>query len=397
MIKNKLFSVFMIFLCSSQILNAEDFRYLLNKAIESNSNLKSSEIEIDLVKEKGSILTRFNNPTIDLNYSNYKFKEQINKDNGYGVSLTQKIVPWNVANDKTRLSETTIKNEVDKYNLDKQEFIKELSIKYTIYAKNKKFFNVIKESEDIANKVYDISNQQYKVGAISKAELLQSEIELMDIKKKKDELNLEIMNTYYDLIRFSGIDQEIHFNLESDYKFKITKSINLEKNPFINSEESKKDMLLAEAKLDSNIIDSFDLIYSYSEEPDQIVNQVGISLPSPIFNIKSEEGKIAKLEAMKMNLLVNKEKQQALMEYEKLVKERVLLEDLKKKNETVLKLQLDALEISMEKLKMFKISIFDIQNSKIKLIQTMTDIINIETALNQNAISINYIQGEHND
>jgi cobalt-zinc-cadmium efflux system outer membrane protein len=387
----------MIFLCSSQILNAEDFRYLLNKAIESNSNLKSSEIEIDLVKEKGSILTRFNNPTIDLNYSNYKFKEQINKDNGYGVSLTQKIVPWNVANDKTRLSETTIKNEVDKYNLDKQEFIKELSIKYTIYAKNKKFFNVIKESEDIANKVYDISNQQYKVGAISKAELLQSEIELMDIKKKKDELNLEIMNTYYDLIRFSGIDQEIHFNLESDYKFKITKSINLEKNPFINSEESKKDMLLAEAKLDSNIIDSFDLIYSYSEEPDQIVNQVGISLPLPIFNIKSEEGKIAKLEAMKMNLLVNKEKQQALMEYEKLVKERVLLEDLKKKNETVLKLQLDALEISMEKLKMFKISIFDIQNSKIKLIQTMTDIINIETALNQNAISINYIQGEHND
>ena len=156
-------------------------------------------------------------------------------------------------------------------------------------------------------------------------------------------------------------------------------------------------MLLAEAKLDSNIIDSFDLIYSYSEEPDQIVNQVGISLPLPIFNIKSEEGKIAKLEAMKMNLLVNKEKQQALMEYEKLVKERVLLEDLKKKNETVLKLQLDALEISMEKLKMFKISIFDIQNSKIKLIQTMTDIINIETALNQNAISINYIQGEHND
>ena len=397
MIKNKLFSVFMIFLCSSQILNAEDFRYLLNKAIESNSNLKSSEIEIDLVKEKGSILTRFNNPTIDLNYSNYKFKEQINKDNGYGVSLTQKIVPWNVANDKTRLSETTIKNEVDKYNLDKQEFIKELSIKYTIYAKNKKFFNVIKESEDIANKVYDISNQQYKVGAISKAELLQSEIELMDIKRKKDELNLEIMNTYYDLIRFSGIDQEIHFNLESDYKFKITKSINLEKNPFINSEESKKDMLLAEAKLDSNIIDSFDLIYSNSEEPDQIVNQVGISLPLPIFNIKSEEGKIAKLEAMKMNLLVNKEKQQALMEYEKLVKERVLLEDLKKKNETVLKLQLDALEISMEKLKMFKISIFDIQNSKIKLIQTMTDIINIETALNQNAISINYIQGEHND
>lgn len=81
----------------------------------------------------------------------------------------------------------------------------------------------------------------------------------------------------------------------------------------------------------------------------------------------------------------------------KTCKRKSFVRRFKKKNETVLKLQLDALEISMEKLKMFKISIFDIQNSKIKLIQTMTDIINIETALNQNAISINYIQGEHND
>ena len=156
MIKNKLFSVFIIFFCSLQILNAEDFKYLLNKALESNSNLKSSEIEVELAKEKGSILTRFDNPTIDFNYSSYKLKEKRNKENGQGISVTQKIVPWYVANDKERLSEATIKNEVNKYNLDKQEFIKELSIRYTIYAKSKSFFYVINESHKIATKVYDI-------------------------------------------------------------------------------------------------------------------------------------------------------------------------------------------------------------------------------------------------
>lgn len=395
--RNKLFSAFIIFCCSSQILNAEDFKYLLNKALESNSNLKSSEIEVELAKEKGSILTRFDNPTIDFNYSNYKLKEKRNKDNGQGISVTQKIVPWYVANDKERLSEATIKNEVNKYNLDKQEFIKELSIRYTIYAKSKSFLDVIRESHKIAIKVYEISNERYKVGAISKAELLQSEIELMEIKKKKDELNLDVMNNYYDLIQFAGIEENQHFDLDSTYKFKVTSNTTLEKNPFINSEESKKDMLLAESKLNSNVIDSFDLTYSYNEEPDQVVNQVGISLPLPIFNSKSEESKIAKLTAMKMNLLVDKEKQQAAKEYEKLIKERILLNDLKIANENVLNLQLDSLSMLIEKLKISQISILDIQNSKAKLIQTMTDIVNIDTALNQNAISINYITGEYND
>ena len=397
MIKNKLFSAFVVIFCSSQILNAEDFKYLLDKALKSNSNIKSSEMEVELAKEKGSILTRYDNPIVDFNYSNYRLKETKNKENGQGISLTQKIIPWNVANDKERLSEATIKNEVDKYNLDKQEFIKELSIRYTIYAKSKSFLEVMKESHKIAIKVYEISNERYKVGAISKAELLQSEIELMEIKKKKDELNLEVMSNYYDLIKFAGIEETQNLDLDSNYKFKITNNTSLEKNPFINAEESKKEMLLAESKLNSNIIDSFDLTYSYSEEPDQVVNQIGISLPLPIFNTKSEESKIAKLTAMKMNLSVNREKHLASIEYEKLIKERVLLDNLKIENEKVLKLQINSLEMLMEKLKISQVSILDIHNSKAKVIQTMTDIVSIETALNQNAISINYMTGEYND
>ena len=396
MAKNKIFSAFLIFFSVYQSLNAEDFKYLLNKALESNSNLKSSEIEVQLAKENGSTLTRYDNPIIEFSYADYKSKEKGNKEKGQGVSITQKIVPWNVANDKTDLSDAIIKNEVDKYNLDKQEFIKELSLRYTIYAKNKSFLEVIKESQKIATKIYDISNEKYKLGAISKADLLQSEIELIDIKKKENEINLEIMSSYYDLMKFAGIEDQ-SFNLDSDYKFKITNNANLEKNPFIISEESKKKMLLAESELNSNLIDSFDLIYSYSEEPDQTVNQIGISLPLPIFNSKSEESRIAKLTAMKMDLLENNQKQQLSMEYERLVKERKLLDDLKVENENVLKLQMESLKMLIEKLKISQISIIDIQNSKMKLIQTMTDLINVETVLNQNAISINYITGEYND
>lgn len=299
--------------------------------------------------------------------------------------------------DKSDLSESTIKNEENIYNLNKQEFIKELSMKYTIYAKNKLLLNVIEESNKIATKVYEISNERYQIGAIAKVELLQSQIELMDIKKKKEELNLEVMNNYYDLIKFSGIKQNNPFDLKSDYKFQVKENTDLEKNPIMNAEKSKKEMLLAEAKLNSNIIDSFDIAYSYTQEPDQNINQVSLSVPLPIWNIKSQERKIAELMAKKTDLLVEKEKQQILMEYEKLKKERDLLENLKIESENVLKLQMQTLEMLIEKLKISQISIIDIQNSKSKLIQTMTDIINIDTALNQNAIFINYIQGAYND
>ena len=69
-----------------------------------------------------------------------------------------------------------------------------------------------------------------------------------------------------------------------------------------------------------------------------------------------------------MNLLVNKEKQQAINEYEKLIKERILLNDLKTANENILNLQVDSLSMLIEKLKISQISILDIQNSKAKLI-----------------------------
>ncbi|MFX4236622.1 hypothetical protein ACOL3F_11880, partial [Aliarcobacter butzleri] len=82
----------------------------------------------------------------------------------------------------------------------------------------------------------------------------------------------------------------------------------------------------------------------------------------------SEESRIAKLTAMKMDLLENNQKQQLSMEYERLVKERKLLDDLKVENENVLKLQMESLKMLIEKLKISQISIIDIQNSKMKLI-----------------------------
>lgn len=74
--KYKLFWAFLIFFCSLQILNAQDFESFLNNALQNNPNLKSSEIDVLLAKEKGSILTKFENPIVGFDYANYDIKEK---------------------------------------------------------------------------------------------------------------------------------------------------------------------------------------------------------------------------------------------------------------------------------------------------------------------------------
>ena len=135
---------------------------------------------------------------------------------------------------------------------------------------------------------------------------------------------------------------------------------------------------------------------SYSKEPDQIVKGVALSFPFPLFNTKYEEKRIAQLEAKKMNFLIENEKNSIQTEHSKLLIQRELLEKLKLKNENVLKLKMEVLEMFLEKYKVSQTTLMELLNIKNQVIQTKENLIKINIALNQNAININYIQGDIN-
>ncbi|HRM99251.1 MAG TPA: TolC family protein, partial [Aliarcobacter cryaerophilus] len=76
--------------------------------------------------------------------------------------------------------------------------------------------------------------------------------------------------------------------------------------------------------------------------------------------------------------------------------QRELLEKLKLKNENVLKLKMEVLEMFLEKYKVSQTTLMELLNIKNQVIQTKENLIKINIALNQNAININYIQGDIN-
>lgn len=393
MIKNRVISILILSACSTQLLIADDFNQFLNKAIEKSPYLQSSVIGVEQSKYRGSIEERYENPSFDVGYSIYKPELETN-DNGYSISLSQPVKLWGVLDDKKRLSKAIIQNAKNEYTLDKSTFIRDISIYYTVYAEEKSLVNLGVESLSIARRIYDIAKERYNVGSISQADTLQSETTLMEIQIQNENLKISSQMSYYDLLKFAGIEEKI--NLNETYVFSIKQVDNISNNPTLLSIKNKIDIALAEEKVFSNSIESIDVVASYEKEPDQTVSSVGLSIPLTIFNDKSQEKAISRLEAKKMNFLLKNEEIRLDNEYQKLLEQRGALEKLKEKTQRLLLLKNELLDMYLEKYKVSQSSLLELQNIKNQVVGIKRDLIKINTALNQNAIYLNYIQGVYN-
>ena len=116
-----------------------------------------------------------------------------------------------------------------------------------------------------------------------------------------------------------------------------------------------------------------------------------------IFNANAQEKQISRLEAKKTDLLIKNKDTQLSIERSRLKQQKEALFSLKNKNTKILKIELKLLEMFKEGYKIANINLLELQDVKNKVIQTKERLIEIKTALNQNAIYTNYIQGNYND
>lgn len=392
MIKNRLISMFILFSCSSGVLFADDFNQFLNKAIETSPYLQSSAIGVEQAKQESYKQLRYENPTLSGEFLKYKPNDGSN-DSGYNISLTQPFRLWGVSGDKERFSQAIVKGANSEYMLNTSDFIRNISLYFTVYAQEKMLLDLMLDATNIAKTIYDISQERHAVGSISRADMLQAKAIFLEQQTQYDSLNISSIESYYELLKLAGIKEKIEIN--TNHTFEVKKS-DISENPELNLLIHKKDIAQAEAELTSNILETVDVTASYSKEPDQIVNGVALSFPFPLFNTKYEEKRIAQLEAKKMNFLIENEKNSIQTEHSKLLIQRELLEKLKLKNENVLKLKMEVLEMFLEKYKVSQATLMELLNIKNQVIQTKENLIKINIALNQNAININYIQGDIN-
>ncbi len=394
MLKNRVISILVVCTFSAQVLLADNFTKLLNIALEQSPYISSSYLEKKQKDYEASISTRYENPDLDINYAKFK-PETGESDTGYSFSISQPIQFWSIYKDKKLLSKKILEGSTNLYLMNKANFIKELSFLYTQYEFNEKIKKLTNESLEIAQEIYAISNERYSVGSISRTDLLQTQVSLMEIQVENEDIKNNSLNSYYGLLKLAGINYEI--DLELNHKFEVISNKGLINNPELLAMRTQQDINLASLNIQSNTFDSFSLTASYDKEPDQTVNRIGISIPLPIFNTKREETKIAFLEAKKNKLSIENRSFQIKQELIRLQKNRTSLKKQIKNNEKVLSLKNQLLEMYMEKYKISQATILELQRIKDSVIQTKKELIQTQLTLKQNAISQNYLQGNLNE
>ncbi|MCF6309535.1 MAG: TolC family protein [Sulfurimonas sp.] len=389
MLKNILISGL---LCS--FLSAESFDTFLQNAIENSPYLKSSTLAVDQAKEQGSMILRYKNPTLELEYSD--FKPDIGSfDDGYRVNISQPIRLWGVGDDRDKLANNTIKNADASYARNKAIFVRDISLSYTDYANKKSLVKLGEQELSIAKTIYDISSSRYDAGTISRGLMLQAKIDYEMVQIKNENLMLNTIQSYYNLLNLSGINKEVSF--DDDYSFALHVDQDLANNPRLMVLKSQQDKALSQAMLDTNKVEWINIFAEFESEPEQDITRVGINFPLAVFNTKSQEVQIAKLQSNRASLLIDNQKTKLSIEMSRLQKERDSLAVLKSKNQEILTGEEELLKMFQNGYKIANINLLQLQDIKNKVISTKRSLIKIKTALDKNTITQNYNQGQYND
>lgn len=373
---------------------AMSFDVFLQNAITNSPYLKSSALAVKQAKESGAILTRYENPTLELEYSDFS-PDAGSSDNGYRVNYSQPIRLWGVGNAKDALAREMTNSANAEFFQKKAIFVRDISIAFAVYAEQKIFLNLGHEELGIAKTIHDISKARYESGTISRGVMLQAEIDYESVQIANESLALATNQSYYNLLNFAGINEEIQ--LDTSYTFVHVSINDNANNPTIKLLKSQQNMALSEAKINENSIEWMSLFAEYESEPNQEITRVGINFPLAFFDMKSEEKRIATLQVSRSQLLIDHESKGLEIEASRVQKERTSLEKLRLKNEEILKSEIELLTMFQNGYKIANINLLQLQDIKNRVISTKRNLIKIDTALNKNAIISNYNQGVYND
>lgn len=381
-----------LLLCT--FLSAESFDVFLQKAIEKSVYLDALSIEKKEIKIQSEISLKYKNPNLEITHSSFK-PTNGSHDDGYILNLTQPIRLWGVADDKEALVGANVKASSASFTQKRAEFIRDISLKYTLFSQAKRVLALSHEELEIAKKIYEISAVRFENGAISRGIKLQALLDYERSKNLKDLASMHNFSSYYELLSYAGIEDEIE--LDESYDFSI-KSISKEKNnPTLEVLKAQKDEALKEAKVNSHATEWIDVFGEFESEPDQDILRFGINIPLAIFNNNKELSRVSTLRATKLETLSKNEQSITNMELKKLLKERESLLKLKGSYEAIIKSETKLLEMYEDGYKISSINLIELQDIKNKMLQSKRALIEIDTSLNQNAINSNYIKGAYNE
>ena len=378
----------------SAILYAQSFNTFLEDALKNSPYLKANYLSTEQANENANLTTRYENPTLSLEASNFS-PDIGNNDIGYRAALSQPIRLWGVGDDRSKFADAQTYEAKSLVILNRANFVAELSFLFIDYKSRVNAEILAKEELLISQKIALISKERYESGTIARVKFIQAKLDALRVENSLNERRAETITTYYALLGLAGLNKEPE--LEISHEFTLSANNSLENSAEIAYVKSQGLRASAKAELNSNKLEWINLYGEFEQEPDQSIARVGVDIPLVIFNTKSEEKKIAKLEAKKVTLLATNISNAKEMKLKELEKSLAVLESLSESTHTLLSSQEELLSMYENGYKVANIDLIELQMIKNQMIETKEKAIIIKRQQEQKIVEHNLLTGEYND
>ena len=387
--------IWCITLLTTLTLCAQDFESFKQEALENSPYLKANALKVQSALQKSEITTRYKNPTLGLEASQFAQNGVSSNESGYRVELTQPVRLWCVGEDRENLGKAQEQSAKKSVTLTKAAFIRDLSLRYVAYKRLVHLQELATEELAIAQKIATISKARFENGTIARVKYLQAKMDMQRIHNSVNTLDIAKTDAYYNLLAFTGLTSQR--TIEADYSFALKKSDAALKSPELEYLYANERVAAAKAELNANKLEWIDLRAEFENEPDQDIYRVGVNIPLVIFNAKTQEKQIAKLQSKQQTLLYEQKENAnsfTLKKIEKLIERLSLVQQSTK----VLQASQNELLLMYEDgYKIANIDLIELQLIKNQMISTKEKLIDIDTQKENNIIEYNYLTGAYNE
>jgi cobalt-zinc-cadmium efflux system outer membrane protein len=388
------YRVFILTLISISFTYAESYESLLQLALEQNNALKITQTKEEQVRLRGAIERRMENPNLELELADFSAKRVFRENElGARVGVSQSILLPSLKSDQKRLTETLAEVEQEQFKLEKSAFVYRFNRLYLAYKKLLRNEQIAQEALLVSDEILSIVEARFHAGSIAKSELIEAQIERKELLNQLKRLSLEQVKAKNSLLLFANLQNVSEISTAHSFMKVLSSST----NPTLALTKKREAVAEAKGAVASHTIERIELFSELEAEPDQDIFRVGVAIPLPIFNQKSEEKQLAKIASQNQKMLLSTQERALTLELSQLHHEITLQEELKEHYRALMVEQEELLGVYQEGYAIAKVNLLKLNNVKKSLLKSKEELLDAEIAIERNIIKINYLQGAYNE
>ncbi len=379
-------------LCAS--LHAVDFETFLADSLEKSPLLKTNALSLKQAEQNAELTTRYENPTFSLEASNFS-PDVGNSVLGYRAAIAQPIRLWGISGSRKAFAKAQKEQTKASVKLSRANFITQLSSLYAKYKRSVLAEELAQEELKIVQNIANISKERYENGTIARVKSLQASLDVKRAENFLAQARVTKTSAYYRLMGWSGLGEEVH--VDTEYSFELSNKNDISANAEIEFSRAKVKSASSNAELNANKLEWINLNGEFEQGRNQRVARVSVDIPLVIFNTKSQEKRIAKLESQKATFVTENLSQQVAFRLRELKNSITTLTQVEKTSAELLASQQELLSMYEEGYKIANINLIELQTIKNQLIATKENLLAITLKKELNIIEHNFLTGTYNE